>query len=144
MVSNKGVPQTDEEAKTLSPDNYFEFHLKLQLPTTIDPTNNNNNNNNNMNNTTLLNNSNDTIIAPTFSTIEEMYSLLKSICQQHQAHLSSNAFKRVNASNGENTVTYIHKFVTQRMYGIGKQTALQRFEDCINTLKQNGFLVVGM
>lgn len=32
MLSNAGVPVTDEEAKTHSSENYFEFHIKLLLP----------------------------------------------------------------------------------------------------------------
>lgn len=29
MMSNVGVPQTDEEAKLHSAENYFEFHIKV-------------------------------------------------------------------------------------------------------------------
>lgn len=31
MMSNAGVPQTDEDVKLHSPENYFEFHIKVFL-----------------------------------------------------------------------------------------------------------------
>jgi hypothetical protein len=37
MASSLGVPDTDEEALALSPENYFEFHVKLGLPLDHDP-----------------------------------------------------------------------------------------------------------
>ena len=36
LMSNRGVPISDEEAKLLSPENYFEFHIKLRLPCDFD------------------------------------------------------------------------------------------------------------
>ncbi len=35
MFSNKGVPENKEEALLLSKNNYFEFHVRIQLP--VDP-----------------------------------------------------------------------------------------------------------
>jgi hypothetical protein len=32
LVGNRGVPRTDEEARTLPAGNYFEFHVKVTLP----------------------------------------------------------------------------------------------------------------
>src|SRR4051794_31624594 len=32
LVSNSGVPETDEEAQALPAGNYFEFHVKVTLP----------------------------------------------------------------------------------------------------------------
>lgn len=36
LMSSRGVPITDEEAKRLSGENYFEFHAKVKLPPEFD------------------------------------------------------------------------------------------------------------
>jgi hypothetical protein len=36
LMSNRGVPETDVEARRLSEENYFEFHAKLKLPHDFD------------------------------------------------------------------------------------------------------------
>jgi hypothetical protein len=35
LFSNRGVPITDEEAAALSPENYFEFHIKVSKFTSL-------------------------------------------------------------------------------------------------------------
>jgi hypothetical protein len=36
VITNQGVPHSDEQARALSPNNYFEFHTKLLLPPETD------------------------------------------------------------------------------------------------------------
>jgi hypothetical protein len=36
VVTNEGVPRTDEESRRLPPSNYFEFHVKVTLPADAD------------------------------------------------------------------------------------------------------------
>lgn len=97
MISNKGVPITDEEAQNLSTENYFEFHIKVTL-------------------------------------YESEIDELKEICKKHDAHLSKNAFRTLANSQSQ-------RFVTQRMYQVGKKNACDRFEACLEEIKQAGFEV---
>jgi len=57
---------------------------------------------------------------------------LEKICKSHNAHLSKNAFKTNNDGNQE-------RFVTLRMYGVGKDTALKKLGACELELQQSGF-----
>lgn len=84
VITNEGVPGTDEEARSFPPGNYFEFHIKLLLPPDID-------------------------LAP-----------LQTVCQQHGAHLSTNALKRHDEGQSE-------RFVTLRVHGVGRDRAETRF-----------------
>jgi len=59
-------------------------------------------------------------------------SQLNHICSTHNAHLSRNAFKVTETGNQE-------RFVTMRMYFIGKKTAMARYEACLAALSQGGF-----
>ncbi|GAM20813.1 hypothetical protein SAMD00019534_039880 [Acytostelium subglobosum LB1] len=99
MFSCVGVPLTDLDAQQVSPENYFEFHIKLNLPANQD------------------------------------YVLLHQLIDKHQAHLSKNAFK-ANNDTGEQ-----QRFVTMRMYHIGKDKAEARYLACLQDLEDNNFKV---
>jgi hypothetical protein len=96
VVTNTGVPVTDEEARAFPPGNYFEFHVKVLLPPGAD-------------------------LAP-----------LRALCQEHGAHLSSNALKEVQAGRSE-------RFVTLRVYGVGREAATARFEALVARLREGGY-----
>ncbi len=59
---------------------------------------------------------------------------LLPLCAAHAAHLSRNALKAVGARE--------HRFVTQRLYGVGRAEALARFEACTAALAAAGFEIV--
>lgn len=54
--------------------------------------------------------------------------MLAQLCQQHDAHLSANAFKY--QSHGQQ-----QRFITMRMYGIGLHTAQLRFNTLLSVLR---------
>ena len=97
-MSNKGIPLTEEEAQLLSPENYFEFHIKLRLPPGFD------------------------------------YELLKSLAQEHDAHISRNPMQTMTGG-------WQKRFVNLRMYSVGKETAVRRLNRCIESLQSNGFAI---
>jgi hypothetical protein len=118
MMSSEGVPESDEvlhhcergvvcadshvqDARVrFSPSNYFEFHVKVQLP---------------------------------LATVD--YAQLGQLCTRHKAHLSRNALKQVDKDNE-------HRFVTLRLYHIGRATARGRFEACVDDLEANNYTVI--
>jgi hypothetical protein len=59
---------------------------------------------------------------------------LLPLCAAHAAHLSRNALKAVG--------TREHRFVTQRIYGVGRGEAVGRFEACTAALVAAGFEIV--
>lgn len=59
---------------------------------------------------------------------------LLAVCERHAAHLSRNAFR----DGGE----WEERFVTQRAYGIGRTTALARFDQLLAALRGLGETVV--
>mmetsp|Transcript_27063 Transcript_27063/g.30180 ORF Transcript_27063/g.30180 Transcript_27063/m.30180 type:complete len:222 (+) Transcript_27063:67-732(+) len=61
-------------------------------------------------------------------------SILQKLCDNHVAHLSRNAMTK-KKDGGE------FRFVTQRMYGIGKTLAGERFASCVDDFKKNGFVI---
>lgn len=97
-MSNSGVPISDEEAARLSPENYFEFHVKLSLPPGFDEDN------------------------------------LRAVTASNDARLSRSAL-RVTGQGVQK------RFVTQRLYGIGRDSALKRFERCCSELSASGFAI---
>ncbi len=99
MCSSAGVPQTDDEAMTVSASNYFEFHAKLRLNPGVDS------------------------------------SALDQLCVAHEAHLSRNAFKMLDKG-------IVERFVTQRMYKVGRETALNRFAKCVEDLESLRHVIV--
>jgi len=58
--------------------------------------------------------------------VQEKTEELLKICEKHQVHLSNNAFKKINPKLTE-------KFVTSRVYALGKKEAQEKF----NLLKQD-------
>lgn len=102
MFSSEGVPDTDSDSlHKFSPQNYFEFHIKVQLP---------------------LNNG-------------EGYTALHTLLAHHKGHLSRNA---LNLVDGE----YEHRFVTLRLYRVGRITAGALFEKCVADLVANNYQLV--
>eukprot|EP01132_Coremiostelium_polycephalum_P011099 gene11099-13578_t len=53
---------------------------------------------------------------------EEHFNRLKLILKKHDAHLSRNAFRKDQ--------DFEHRFITLRMYRVGRVTALERLENC--------------
>jgi hypothetical protein len=98
VVGNTGVPETDEEARRQPAGNYFEFHVKVDLPPGAD--------------------------------LERLLDL----CQRHQAHLSSNAFRQ--EADG-----CTQRFVTQRVYGVGRARALTCFDALLADLESAGYVL---
>jgi len=96
-MSNHGVPVSDEEAVLLSPENYFEFHVKLSLPPDFDE------------------------------------GRLRSIAAVLGARLSRSAF-RVTAGAQK-------RFVTMRIYSVGRTTAVERFDNLCRGLHTAGFAI---
>jgi hypothetical protein len=96
VITNDGVPQTDEETQGLPPSNYFEFHVKVTLPAGSD-------------------------LHP-----------LEELCQRYDAHLSGNAFRQLSDGQTE-------RFVTMRLYGVGKERASRRFENLRSQLIEAGY-----
>ena len=95
LFSNRGVPITDQEAQTLSPENYFEFHIKV-------------------------------VLEP-----ENTEKLLNAIAP-YSGHLSKNGFKKIESGKEQ-------RFVTLRLYGIGKETAAAKLEECTKAIREAGF-----
>jgi hypothetical protein len=60
---------------------------------------------------------------------------LLAICDKHQAHLSNNAYKKLSEG-------YYEKFVTQRLYGMGKMEVEDKFEQLKFDLEAAGFEVL--
>ncbi|KAM9966525.1 hypothetical protein ACTFIR_006743 [Dictyostelium discoideum] len=116
LASCTGVPDSIEKHLQLSPSNYFEFHIKLLLPIL----NNNNENNYNNNNNEIINGN---------------LNLLKEIMNKHNGHLSRNSF-RISLDE-----KFAERFVTLRMYSIGRDIAIDRFESCKNELLFNNFKI---
>jgi hypothetical protein len=98
LVSNPGVPATDEKARAWPAGNYFEFHVKVTLPAGAD------------------------------------LEVLRELCRECGAHLSRNALK--NDGDGQT-----QRFVTQRVYGVGRESALSVFEDLLGRLSAAGHLL---
>jgi hypothetical protein len=96
LVSNAGVPETDEEAARLPAANYFEFHVKVMLPPQAD------------------------------------LKALRARCAAHNAHLSANAFKAEADGRPQ-------RFVTLRLYGVGRARATGRFEALLRELAGDGY-----
>jgi hypothetical protein len=96
VITNAGVPQTDEEAKAFPAGNYFEFHVKVLLPADAD------------------------------------LEALRTVCTRHGAHLSSNALKREEDGRSQ-------RFVTQRVYGVGRMNAEAVFEALVGDLLAAGY-----
>ncbi|WP_291721687.1 hypothetical protein [Bernardetia sp.] len=71
------------------------------------------------------------IILPVFSQAKEN---LLSLVEKHAAHLSKNAFKKRKNHSEE-------RFVTKRMYNVGKTEAYQSFEELHKTLKENNYQI---
>ncbi len=67
-------------------------------------------------------------------TFEKIFEKLKTICENNKAHLSKNAFKYQ-----ENGIE--ERFVTKRVYGLGKKEAYQSFEELENILIKNDFKI---
>lgn len=95
VVTNDGVPGTDEEARTFPPGNYFEFHVKVTLSGT------------------------------------EALDSVRESCHRHGAHLSANA----RDHDGEGAA---RRFVTLRVYGVGRIAAEERFEALCRDLAGRG------
>jgi hypothetical protein len=96
VITNTGVPLSDDEAKAFPPGNYFEFHVKASLPPDAD------------------------------------LETLRALCARHSAHLSSNALKREEDGRSE-------RFVTQRVYGVGRHNAESVFEKLMEELQSAGY-----
>jgi hypothetical protein len=95
MVNNHDVPVTDEQAQALPATNYFEFHVKVTLPTSED------------------------------------LQVLRKYCLEHNAHLSTNALK--HSVDGQQ-----QRFITMRVYSVGRHSAQARFYTLLSALKQKG------
>ena len=54
---------------------------------------------------------------------------VKGLCKTHDAHLSRNAFKKLEFGD--------HRFLTLRIYGVGQKTSFQRFDRLLNDLDQH-------
>eukprot|EP01125_Pyxidicula_operculata_P013667 TRINITY_DN4539_c0_g1_i2.p2 TRINITY_DN4539_c0_g1~~TRINITY_DN4539_c0_g1_i2.p2 ORF type:complete len:171 (-),score=38.67 TRINITY_DN4539_c0_g1_i2:279-791(-) len=98
-----------DEESQKYPNNYFEFHVKLHLSDMND----------------------------------DKWSLLRGICKQHDAHLSRNAFK-IQGSDGtgdhvDSKIKIEERFITIRLYNVGKVQALDKLEKCIEHLKCERF-----
>jgi hypothetical protein len=96
VVTNAGIPASDEEAREFPPGNYFEFHVKATLSPGAD------------------------------------LEALRDLCRRHGAHLSSNALKREDDGRTE-------RFVTLRLYGVGRQRAEAVFDRLIADLQGAGY-----
>jgi len=97
-MSNSGVPISDEEAGRLSPENYFEFHVKLSLQPGCD--------------------------------------------EQHLSEVAAQTGARLSRSALRVTDSGVQKrFVTLRLYGVGSNSALQRFDRCCSDLENAGYFI---
>src|SRR5436190_5078768 len=98
VITNTGVPQTDDEARAFPPGNYFEFHVKVTLAPGAD-------------------------LEP-----------LRALCKEHGAHLSANALKTEEDGRSE-------RFVTLRVYGVGRDKAESTFEALVGRLVAAGYVL---
>src|SRR5262249_58291546 len=57
---------------------------------------------------------------------------LRALCQEHGAHLSSNALKQEQDGRSE-------RFATLRVYGVGRTAATERFEALVSALRGAGY-----
>jgi hypothetical protein len=96
VITNAGVPRTDDEARRFPAANYFEFHVKATLPPGAD-------------------------LAP-----------LRALCRAHGAHLSRNALERDEEGASR-------RFVTMRVYGVGRQRAEEHFDALYQALQEAGY-----
>lgn len=65
----------------------------------------------------------------------EQYRRLAQLCADHSAHLSKNALKKM--PDGRE-----HRFVTLRLYRVGRVSAVDRLERCVAALQAGGFSIV--
>jgi len=107
LLSSRGVPITDEEAKRLSPENYFEFHIKLRL-------------------------AGDCPLEP-----------LRGLAERHGARLSRNALSKCveTTAMGQVVESWQRRFVNLRLYQVGRDTALERFQACVSDLEESGYAI---
>ncbi len=68
------------------------------------------------------------------STLIQSKKELVLLCEQHQAHLSKNAFKKRNDNFEE-------RFVTKRIYKVGKKEAYQTFDNLNQELEKQGYQI---
>jgi hypothetical protein len=61
--------------------------------------------------------------------------VLRACCERHGARLSRNAFKREEDGRSE-------RFLTMRLYGIGRRSALAHLEALERELTRAGFVIV--
>ncbi|AFM04219.1 hypothetical protein Fleli_1821 [Bernardetia litoralis DSM 6794] len=73
------------------------------------------------------------ILLPTFTSNHSKKELI-SLCEKHQAHLSKNAFKKRNDSFEE-------RFVTKRIYKVGKKEAFQAFDELHQKLENQKYQI---
>ncbi|MBV6623993.1 MAG: hypothetical protein KI793_13830 [Rivularia sp. (in: Bacteria)] len=62
----------------------------------------------------------------------ENLQVLRKYCLQHDAHLSTNAFKKLTDGKQQ-------RFITMRVYGVGYKSAQKRFDNLLLHLKAKGF-----
>lgn len=68
------------------------------------------------------------------SMTDENEPIIKQLCNEHQTHLSRNAFKKFEQ--------YDHRFLTMRLYGIGQKNAFANFDSLLSDLKKMNIEVV--
>ncbi len=59
---------------------------------------------------------------------------LRQLCEQHSAHLSTNAFQKLSEQKHS-------RFITLRFYQLGFQSALNRFNNLITSLKEQKIIM---
>lgn len=110
--ASRDVPETDEEAETRPPQNYFEYHVKVILPK---------------------------------DGSEDALAALRSLCEQHDAHLSRSARRSSQDTASQDTAArdtvarFVTRFVTQRAYRSGRVTSAAAFDALVAALDAAGF-----
>eukprot|EP01126_Amoeba_proteus_P020761 TRINITY_DN2108_c0_g1_i6.p1 TRINITY_DN2108_c0_g1~~TRINITY_DN2108_c0_g1_i6.p1 ORF type:complete len:333 (-),score=51.52 TRINITY_DN2108_c0_g1_i6:100-1098(-) len=114
-LSSIGVPKTDRDAELRFRGNYFEFHVKLKLPK---------------------------------KGIDNV--MLKDLGASHNAHLSRNVFKTSPGCTCGNSMgvdiacecEFEERFLTQRMYLVGSETAVEKCEAMCRDLESESFVLL--
>lgn len=113
MLSNEGVPETDDLASKLPLGNYFEFHVKIPLGVTHQS-----------HGREIHDHSNCSL------------DCIWKLCSEYNAHLSRNSFKVHSSTQIQ------ERFATLRMYNKGKEEALFHFNAFVKALGESGYEVL--
>jgi hypothetical protein len=118
--SSPSLPDSEEEATIFFPStNYFEFHIRLRLKR----------------HRNVEEEGNRERAENTLKEREERKKLL-DLVRPFGGHLSRSAFKLLSEEEE-------HRFVTLRLYHLGKKSAYEKLEQTLEALRSGGYVIDG-